>query len=109
MGHGVSQLEEIVRSCGNNQSELVAQLMGLLKDDRKFPDDSEMKKRTSQTFPLWEQLTSINVEVPSVKYGSRTRSVILVDWNNQLDFYEETMVDGDPQAPWKATHIRQNI
>lgn len=36
----------------------------------------------------------------------RTRTVILIDANNQVDFYEETMATTDPEGEWNRAHLQ---
>lgn len=40
---------------------------------------------------------------------SRTRTVILIDANNNVDFYEETMATTDPDGEWIKTHIKTSF
>lgn len=39
----------------------------------------------------------------------RTRSVILVDADNKVEFFEETMLTHDPDGEWKKTHLVTKI
>lgn len=36
----------------------------------------------------------------------RTRTVVIVDADNNVDFYEETMITSDPYGDWKKTHLK---
>ncbi|XP_052868999.1 transport and Golgi organization protein 2 [Anopheles cruzii] len=82
---------------------LVDELMDLLKSDvRHFPDP-ELTRRAGQHA---EYLSSVNVRIPNGSYGSRTRTVILIDRQNHMEFIETTMVNNDPlEANWKTTRI----
>lgn len=39
----------------------------------------------------------------------RTHSVILIDANNRLDYYEHTMATTDPDGEWHRTHITRQV
>lgn len=36
----------------------------------------------------------------------RTHTVILIDANNKVDFYEKTMATTDPDGEWTTTHLQ---
>lgn len=36
----------------------------------------------------------------------RTHTVILIDANNKVDFYEQTMASTDPNGEWTSTHFQ---
>lgn len=38
--------------------------------------------------------------------NSRTHTVILIDGNNKVDFYEKTMATTDPDGEWITTHLQ---
>lgn len=100
--HGKKLFAEIIAK-NSPKDQLVADLMQLLKDDTQFPDDEEMKRRNG---PLYIGLSSIHVDMAEFKYGSRTRSVILIDHENNMDFFEETrMEDGS----WKSSLIQKKL
>lgn len=59
---------------------------------------------------MWgEQLSSICVKMPQADYGTRTRTVILIDWQNRMDMFEETMLTPDPDNEWKKSHIFRQL
>lgn len=72
---------------------------------RHFPD-KELSRRVPE---FTEKLASIHVRFPESGYGSRTRTVILIDHENHMDFIEETMVTADPDGEWKRTHIERQF
>lgn len=39
----------------------------------------------------------------------RTHSVIVVDDNDRLDYYERTMSTRDPKGEWQRTHITKKV
>uniref|UniRef100_A0A1L8DWA9 Putative transport and golgi organization 2 n=1 Tax=Nyssomyia neivai TaxID=330878 RepID=A0A1L8DWA9_9DIPT len=102
--HGKEKFRNVLKSAG--RANLVQELMEFLKDgERHWPDD-ELSRRA----PKWaEKLSSVCVNMPVEGYGSRTRSVILINGQNQMDFYEETMLGTDPDGEWKKTHIQQQL
>ncbi|KAJ6634722.1 Transport and Golgi organization protein 2 [Pseudolycoriella hygida] len=85
---------------------LVNNLMEMLSCRDKYWPDDELKRRA----PKWgECLSSICVKMQVAGYGTRTHSVVLVDWQNRMDFYETTMVTSEPDDPWKKTHIYRQL
>ncbi|XP_052891696.1 transport and Golgi organization protein 2 [Anopheles moucheti] len=90
-----------------DKDAFVDELMGLLKNDvRHFPD-AELTRRAGQHA---EFLSSINVRMPNGSYGSRTRTVILIDQSNHMEFIEETLVGTDPlTGEWLTTRIEREF
>ncbi|XP_026846026.1 transport and Golgi organization protein 2 isoform X2 [Drosophila persimilis] len=89
---GQQQFSDIVEEHGTGTVEaLSAQLLMLLKNKKKFWPDAELKRRA----PNWgEELSALNVHIGDRGYGSRTHSIILVDTNNKMHFFEENF---DPE------------
>lgn len=84
------------------QQDLVNKCFDLLKDEQKYWPDSELAGRA----PNWgHYLSAINVKIPEAGYGSRTHSVIIIDGQDKLHFYEETMEELDPAGKWSSTYI----
>uniref|UniRef100_A0A182K672 Transport and golgi organization 2 n=1 Tax=Anopheles christyi TaxID=43041 RepID=A0A182K672_9DIPT len=107
---GREQFDEIVSRCNvpfADKDALVHELMGLLKSDvRHFPDP-ELTRRAGQHA---EFLSSVNVRMPNGSYGSRTRTVILIDHTNHMEFIEETLSGSDPQTgDWITTRIEREF
>uniref|UniRef100_A0A182Q2I1 Transport and Golgi organization protein 2 n=1 Tax=Anopheles farauti TaxID=69004 RepID=A0A182Q2I1_9DIPT len=105
---GREQFAEVVRRRNvpfTDKDALVDELMQLLKSDvRHFPDP-ELTRRAGQHA---EFLSSINVRIPNGSYGSRTRTVILVDHENHMEFIEETLIGTDPFAgEWNRTRMER--
>ncbi|XP_061397948.1 transport and Golgi organization protein 2 [Musca vetustissima] len=106
--YGRNRFEQIIGEYEKRpQTELVEQLMHLLKCKEKFWPDAELQRRA----PNWgEYLSSLNVYVPDCGYGSRTHTVILIDANNRMHFIEETMRSQDPhQGEWHRNHIEKQF
>ncbi|XP_062563786.1 transport and Golgi organization protein 2-like [Armigeres subalbatus] len=100
--HGRKQFGDIVdkRLKLESKEQLINELLELLSSDEKHLPDPELSRRVPKYF---EKLSSINVRFPESGYGSRTRTVILIDHENRMDFIEETMVTADPNGEWKRT------
>uniref|UniRef100_A0A182XWC6 Transport and Golgi organization protein 2 n=1 Tax=Anopheles stephensi TaxID=30069 RepID=A0A182XWC6_ANOST len=90
-----------------DREAFVDELMGLLKNDvRHFPD-AELTRRAGQHA---EFLSSVNVRMPGGSYGSRTRTVILIDQSNHMEFIEETLIGTDPETgQWERTRIEREF
>ncbi|CRK89634.1 CLUMA_CG003365, isoform A [Clunio marinus] len=86
----------------SKKEDFIKALMDILKCDRKYFPDEELISRRKETA---EPFSSIHVVVPSVGYGTRTRTVILVDNNDNIDYIEETMKTEDPNGEWETTQI----
>lgn len=86
-----------------SKDELVAALMDLLKSDTKHYPDEELLARRQETA---ERFSSIHVDFPEEGYGTRTRTVILVDQDFNLEYIEETMASEDPKGRWETTYLK---
>lgn len=84
------------------KDRLVDDLMKLLKWDQRHLPDEELKRRCPYTY---ENLSSVYVNIPEGRYGTRTHTIILVTKSGNVEFYESTMESPiDPQNPkWKNT------
>lgn len=102
--HGKALFKEIVQNSPTKE-ELVSNLINLLKDSTKFDDDQELKRRIGH-YPDYTQYSSIYVDVPAIKYGSRTKTVILIDKDNHMDFFEESVQE---DGTWAKTHIQRHL
>uniref|UniRef100_A0A182VYK0 Transport and Golgi organization protein 2 n=1 Tax=Anopheles minimus TaxID=112268 RepID=A0A182VYK0_9DIPT len=90
-----------------DKDAFVDELMGLLKNDARHFPDAELTRRAGQHA---EFLSSINVRMPNGSYGSRTRTVILIDQSNHMEFIEETLIGSDPQTgEWITTKIERDL
>lgn len=104
MAHGKDLFKNIIE-CPYSKEELVTKLMQLLSEDTKFENDQELKRRVGNN-PIWPQYSSIYVNIPEINYGSRIKTVILLDDNDCLDFYEESI---QPDGTWKTVHIQRKL
>lgn len=101
---GTEEFKEILenhKEC--SREELINSLLSVLKNKTKhFPDD----ELTSRKHDDAEALSSIHVDLSAFGYGTRTRTVILVDNDNNIDYVEETMTTEDPNGAWERTHLK---
>lgn len=101
---GTAEFEKVLNSHKNcNKDELVDALMTILMNDNKFFPDDELTARHNEAASLF---SSIHVEIPHEDYGTRTRTVILVDDEGNVDYVEDTMTSLDPRGDWARTHLR---
>lgn len=100
--HGKELFTKVVRK-PQGEPELVANLMSLLSDPTQFPDDVELKRRV---YGNEAKYSPIYVNIPEINYGSRTKTVILIDNNNKMAFYEETL---EQDGTWSNTHIERQL
>ena len=108
MQKGTDIFDKIIKNetiLGNQQS-LVENLMKMLKSKERFLPDEELAFRVGEHAC---DLSSINCSIPSWNYGTRTHTVILVDKQNKMDYYEETMATQDPNGEWTNTHIEKQF
>lgn len=107
VNNGKEKFEKIFQESEKyDKDTLVNNLMELLSCDEKFWPDEELSRRA----PKWgEPLSRICVKMPEAGYGTRTKTIILIDANNQMDFYENTMMSSDVNGEWKLTHINKTI
>ncbi|XP_055634870.1 transport and Golgi organization protein 2 [Toxorhynchites rutilus septentrionalis] len=94
------------RSNVASRDSLVENLFNMLRSNEKYFPDEELSRRTPAQA---EHLASINVRIPEAGYGTRTRTVILVDHENRMEFIEETMASSDPDGEWKRTELQREF
>lgn len=101
---GTEQFRKVLEThCDSSQEELIAALTGLLKCTTKHFPDAELTARRQD---LALSFSSIHVHLENEAYGTRTRTIILVDKDNNVDYLEETMTTEDPNGEWEKTHLR---
>lgn len=81
----------------SSKEKLIEALMNVLKSDKIYFPDAELTAREKS-----EKFASIHVELREEGYGTRTRTVILVDEENNVDYVEETMTEN---GEWKTTYL----
>lgn len=88
---------------------LVKELDDLLKWRERHLPDLELKRRKPEAF---EVLSSVFVEFEEAGYGTRTHSIVLVDFDWNLEFIEVTMEgwEGDiSKVKWKTEVFKMQI
>jgi len=101
---GTSNFQELLENQKNSsKDELIEASLNLLKNNTKYFPDAELTSRQKEAA---EDFSSINVKIPGHGYGTRTRTVILVDDQDNIDYIEETMASEDPKGEWERTHLK---
>ena len=103
---GTRMFDQIIsdRKNLNDKNLMIEKLLNLLKCRKSYFPDVELENRTHEDA---KGLSSICVRMP--EFGSRTRTIILIDRDNNLDYYEETMATKDPEGEWIKTHIKRHL
>lgn len=86
----------------STKDELLEALINLLQCKTKHLPDEELTRRRKKSA---EQFASVHVEILDAGYGTRTRTVILIDEDNNVDYIEQTMATEDPNGEWETTHL----
>lgn len=104
----------------DKKSELTSKLLDFLKDKTKYPDDPVLRKQSEITNPNGseadiardvDQLSSLLVYMPEYRYGTRTHSIITIDYDGQCEFMEKTLhtpVD-ENSFQWDETVLKFKI
>lgn len=101
---GTSHFQKLLESHKDKSKEdLIEASLNLLKDKTKYFPDPELFSRQPE---FAEHFSSIHFSLPNHGYGTRTRTVILVDENDNIDYIEETMTSEDPNGEWERTHLK---
>jgi uncharacterized protein with NRDE domain len=100
---GTKKFEAIVKNHKNDEKDkMINALVELLKcEDKYYPDEELLKRRGHDA----EDFSSIHVRHNQF-YGTRTRTIILVDEDNNIEYIEETMLNQDPEnSVWEVTKL----
>lgn len=103
---GREKFSTVIQEHKNDNSEsMIDALIDLLKSEEKhYPDEELLRRRGADA----EDFSSIHVRVNQL-YGTRTRSLILIDKNDNIEYIEDTMVNQDPSNPlWEMTRLKIN-
>ncbi|VDL79351.1 unnamed protein product [Nippostrongylus brasiliensis] len=73
--------------------EVIVKLMEIATNDEKFFPDPQIALQTQRSPELCQYLCSIMEKFPLdlLRYGTRSHSIILVDRDDQVTFYEKRM------------------
>ncbi|XP_042878340.1 transport and Golgi organization 2 homolog [Penaeus japonicus] len=91
---GKRKMEEVVRSFGTKDSEqqLIHELFQMMKDrEMNIPDEQLEYQGRQHSEEILSELCRMWVACKTIKYGTRTTTVILVDHNDNVTYREKTM------------------
>ncbi|XP_025424484.1 transport and Golgi organization 2 homolog isoform X2 [Sipha flava] len=95
VANGERRFNEIVKKYGHSNTKdiLIEELLNLLKWDKKhYPDEMITKMSPNHQGNDGQKLySSVFVEIPALRYGTRTHTIILVDHNGKIDYNEWTL------------------
>lgn len=103
---GREKFLEVINEHKDEDSEsMINALIELLKSEEKhYPDEELLKRRGDNAFFL----SSIHV-AGNQFYGTRTRTIILIDKDDNIEYIEDTMTNEDPSNPsWEMTRLKIN-
>lgn len=99
---GREEFEKIINEHKDRES-LIDELMKLLKCEKKYYPDEELKRRRGEIDA--EHFSSIFVRLNGL-YGTRTHTIILIDDANNIEYIEETMMNADVDSDWEMTRLK---
>lgn len=103
---GREKFSTVIKEHKDETSEsMINALIELLKSEEKhFPDEELLRRRGHDA----EDFSSIHVRVNQF-YGTRTRTIILVDQDDNVEYIEDTMINQDPSNPlWEMARLKIN-
>lgn len=111
---GEMVFQDLVKVYGEKEYEekLISELFAMMQNSEfNFPDPQLSEQGKGHSADFVQNLSSIWVSCPAIKYGSRTTTVILVDQEDQLVYKERTMQDPvNPRNPvWKNSNFSFTI
>ncbi|XP_050424798.1 transport and Golgi organization protein 2 homolog isoform X3 [Adelges cooleyi] len=110
VAQGEKRFNDIVRKYGHNscKDKLIQELLGLLKWDKHHLPDEELAKTAPRHLDtdVHKQYSSIFVEIPFLKYGTRTHTIILLDHDGQIEYNEWTKVKEEWQHQCFMTKLK---
>lgn len=114
--YGRNRFESIISEFGTVQKtdELITNLLSLLKSEERHYPDSEIIRRAPavMTENRQQPYSAVFVKIPDLAYGTRTHTIILVDYNWKVDFHEWTMehpITDYDNPNWLHQHKEFNI
>ncbi|VBB25812.1 unnamed protein product [Acanthocheilonema viteae] len=99
---GVEKMRGIIDEINSKnyaEAEIIERLLQLATDKYQcFPDD-QLKRRCGRSSELCKYRTAIFVRYPDgIPYGTRSHTIIIVDRNNRVTYYEKSMEAGAGKA-----------
>ncbi|RWS26559.1 hypothetical protein B4U80_09099, partial [Leptotrombidium deliense] len=92
--YGRNKFEQIMQKHTKitSKDKLIEDIFEMLYDKEPQELDDTIKVQGGERSPFGlKRLNSIFVEIPEVKYGTRTWTIIIVDGNKNVDYIEKTM------------------
>lgn len=99
---GTKLFQKIIENHHEDKEKMINSLVELLKcEDKHYPDEELLRRRGHDA----EDFSSIHVRHNQL-YGTRTRTIILIDENNNVEYIEDTMINQDPEnSIWELTKL----
>lgn len=88
---GREKLAQVVNKFGQNKNELIENILKLLQDEYRYHPDPVIAALSSIDSKMKAPLSAICVRPSGVNYGTRTHTIVLVDHEGCVDFYEWTL------------------
>ena len=109
---GKERFEKIVKGDMKIQ-EKIENVLELLHDKARYGIDDVFRGPEDEGLPdnFLEALSAISVNIPEVKYGTRTNSIIVIDDEDNATFFERTMVEpvNLKNPAWKVNSFKFKI
>ncbi|XP_072381592.1 transport and Golgi organization protein 2-like [Diabrotica undecimpunctata] len=104
---GRQMFEDILKK-NLSVEELEKELLKLLKNETRHLPDDELERRQPLAF---ESLSSIFIQLEPAGYGTRTHTIILIDYDWNLSFIEYTMEEPIDihNLKWKETRLNLKL
>ncbi|VDK81537.1 unnamed protein product [Litomosoides sigmodontis] len=95
----MSTIIEEINSKNYSEAQIIEHLLQLATDKHQcFPDD-QLKRRCGRSTEICKYRTAIFVKFPDgIPYGTRSHTIIIVDRNNRVTYYEKSMEAGERRA-----------
>ncbi|XP_060069099.1 transport and Golgi organization 2 homolog [Ylistrum balloti] len=103
--HGQAAFTKVVKNHGRktDKDTLVKSLLDILCDSTRFPDDKQLLKQAIISYTpddIRLERSAAFVWSPSIRYGTRTNTILLVDKFGECEYIERTFkIPVDPENP----------
>uniref|UniRef100_S4PM67 Uncharacterized protein n=3 Tax=Pararge aegeria TaxID=116150 RepID=S4PM67_9NEOP len=91
-----------------DKSQLIDELTCLLKNKESHLPDDQLESRQPK---LYKELSSIFVDIPQGKYGTRAHTIMLLSKSGHMDLIEISMQSPiDPEKPhWEKSAFQFDL
>ncbi|XP_022327719.2 transport and Golgi organization protein 2 homolog [Crassostrea virginica] len=104
----------------DKKSELTEKLLELLRDKTKYADDPVLQSQAESTVSEGnetnfaknrDKLSSLYVYIPELGYGTRTHSIITMDFDGHCEYLEKTLLTpvDEEDMQWNDTLLKFDI